>query len=200
MRRLIWASNKNEDDVSKEERSSSSSVKSVSNRIYFFAEVKSETILQLNEEITDMRDQHQCESITRRISALPIYLHINSDGGDVFDGISGMDTILRCDVPVYSVIDGIAASAATFLSVVANKRLITPHSYILIHQLSSVMWGNYQAHKDHMENLDELMKTIKGIYLEYTKIPEEELESLLKRDLYLNADKALKYGLVDEIF
>ena len=48
-------------------------------------------------------------------------------------------------------------------------------------------------------NMDLIMKVVKGIYLKHTKFTEDELNTLLKRDLYLNAEDAIKYGLADEI-
>ena len=44
------------------------------------------------------------------------------------------------------------------------------------------------------------MEKIKDIYIEHAEIPKKELSELLKHDLWLNADKCLKYGLVDEIW
>ena len=73
------------------------------------------------------------------------------------------------------------------------------HSFMLIHQLSSVMWGKYEDLKDDMKNNDLLMKTIKDIYVEHTKIPKRQLNKILKHDLWWDAETCLKYGLVDEI-
>jgi len=47
--------------------------------------------------------------------------------------------------------------------------------------------------------MDLIMKVVKDIYLKHTKFTEDELNTLLKRDIYLNADDAIKYGLADEI-
>jgi ATP-dependent protease ClpP protease subunit len=96
---------------------------------------------------------------------------------------------MKSEVPVVSVIEGCAASAATIMSVVASHRQINKHAYMLIHQLSSGMWGKYHEQKDTMENNDRLMK----------KIPKKELNNLLKHDLWWDAETCLKYGLVDEI-
>jgi len=126
-------------------------------------------------------------------------LHINSYGGSVFAGFSSVDYIIGSKVPVVSVIDGCAASAATIMSVVADHRQINKHAYMLIHQLSSGMWGKYQDMKDDMENSDRLMKMIIDIYEEHTKIPKKELNKILKHDLWWDAETCLKYGLVDEI-
>ena len=70
---------------------------------------------------------------------------------------------------------------------------------MLIHQLSSGMWGNYESLKDDMENCDLLMETIRTIYTEHTKIPKKTLNQILKRDLWFDAETCLKYGLIDEI-
>ena len=50
-----------------------------------------------------------------------------------------------------------------------------------------------------MENCDILMETIRDIYNKHTKIPKKQLNDLLKRDLWFDAETCLKYGLVDEI-
>jgi ATP-dependent protease ClpP protease subunit len=110
-----------------------------------------------------------------------------------------MDHIIKCKIPIYTVVDGICASAATFLTVVGKRRFINPHSFMLIHQLSSGFWGNYSEFRDHQRNLDLLMSTITGVYRKYTKLPETKLKSLMKHDLLLDAKQCLKYGLVDEI-
>jgi ATP-dependent protease ClpP protease subunit len=70
---------------------------------------------------------------------------------------------------------------------------------MLVHQLSGVMWGKYAAMRDDMENSKMLMKKIKNIYREYTKIPEHKMNDILKHDLWWDAEKCLEYGLVDEI-
>ena len=110
-----------------------------------------------------------------------------------------MDEILHCEVDVHTVVDGCCASAATFLSVVGRKRYINQHAFMLIHQLSSFIWGKYEEFKDELENLNRLMDTIKAIYNAYTEVPSEKLDEILKHDLWFDAETCLKYGMVDEI-
>jgi ATP-dependent Clp protease protease subunit len=69
----------------------------------------------------------------------------------------------------------------------------------LIHQLSSGFWGKFSEIEDEMKNLKKLTKMIKEVYLENTKITKKQLDKMLKHDLWLNAEEALEYGLVDEI-
>ena len=61
------------------------------------------------------------------------------------------------------------------------------------------MWGKYEEFKDEMENLDMLMDRIKQIYQKHTTIPKTPLANILKRDIWLDAQKCIKWGLVDEI-
>jgi len=176
-----------------------SKIETKNNRIYFYTEVTRGKNLTLNMKLKDIANDALARGTVLNTDPGKIYLHINSYGGSVFAGFSSVDYIIGSKVPVVSVIDGCAASAATIMSVVADHRQINKHAYMLIHQLSSGMWGKYQDMKDDMENSDRLMKMIIDIYEEHTKIPKKELNKILKHDLWWDAETCLKYGLVDEI-
>jgi ATP-dependent Clp endopeptidase proteolytic subunit ClpP len=172
------------------------------NRIYFYSEIERTSILRLNKKLRDFSNEHIAAKLNRSlVEPDPIFLHLNSYGGSVFAGIAGMDQIIttKKSVDVITVVDGCCASAATFLSVVGTKRQINRHSYMLIHQLSSAMWGKYSEFQDEMQNLDNLMAMIRNVYAEYTKIPKKKLDEILKHDIWFDAEKCLEYGLVDEI-
>ena len=174
-------------------------IETKSNRIYYYTEVSRGKNLELNMKIKELSGDLIDRGRKLQVDPGRIYLHINSYGGSVFAGFSSVDYIRNSEVPITSIIDGCAASAATIMSVTANHRQINKHAYMLIHQLSSGMWGKYQEQKDTMENNDRLMKMIIEIYEEHTKMPKKELNKLLKHDLWWDADTCLKYGLVDEI-
>jgi len=174
-------------------------VSAIGNTIYFYSEVTRTKILELNRSIVKMGNQFRTSSDLLGNDPAHIKLHINSYGGSVFAGFSAVDYIRNSKVPVTSIIDGCAASAATIMSVVAQERLMHEHSFMLIHQLSSMMWGKYAALKDDMINNDLLMVKIKGIYAQHTKIPKKELDKLLSHDLWWDAKKCLRYGMIDGI-
>jgi ATP-dependent Clp endopeptidase proteolytic subunit ClpP len=169
------------------------------NKIYFYAGVNRESAAELNKKIGELQVKSFTMANNLDIEPYPIHLHINSGGGSIISGIASMDTILSCKVPVYTYVDGFAASAATFLTIVGNKRFISRHSYMLIHQLTSNFWGKYSEFQDAKQNLDLLMDTIKNVYKKYTKVPVRKLNEILKHDLMWDAKTCLKYGLVDEI-
>ena len=181
------------------EDSKVSFVETVENRVYFYSRIETEKILQLNRNIRNMGINLQREAANQERQPANIFLHIQSYGGSVFAGMAGMDEIIKSIVPVYTIVDGCCASAATFLSICGKKRFINQHAYMLIHQLSSIIWGKYEEFKDEMQNLDKIMEMIKQIYAEYTSIPVKKLEEILKHDLWFDANECLKYNLVDEI-
>jgi len=171
----------------------------VDNHIYFYSHIGTSEVLQLNRRLRELNNELLRSAGLQDREPASIFLHINSFGGSIFDGLAAMDTILGCGVPVVTIIDGACASAATFLSVVGARRLIPRHGFMLIHQLSAMTWGKYRELQDDNINFNKLMDTIKSIYAEYTKIPEEKLMEILEHDLWFDANKCLEYGLIDEI-
>ena len=169
------------------------------NKIYYYSGVNRDSAVELNKKIGELETKSLTLSKTLGILPPPIKLFINSGGGSVTAGISSMDTILRCQVPIETYVDGFSASAATFLTVVGKKRYMSRNSYMLVHQLSSSFWGTYANFEDEKQNLDLMMKTVKDVYKKYTKLPMKKLDEILKHDLLWDADTCLQYGMIDEI-
>jgi ATP-dependent protease ClpP protease subunit len=170
------------------------------NKIYFYSDVNRESVLGLNRQIDELTKQMKIVQLTYNLPNPPrLEIHICSDGGDIFAGMAAVDKIINNSIPVDTYCEGIVASAATFISAVGHKRYINKSSCMLIHQVSSGLWGNYMQFKDEIKNLELLMVLIKDVYLKKTKFSDKELEELLSHDLCLNASKCLDYGLVDKI-
>ena len=172
------------------------------NHIYFYCSVNKKNILKLITAIKDVTRRLRIMKIEYNVENLKINLHINSFGGSVFAALSAIDTIINNEIPIVSIVEGGAASAATLISVVCHERKITQHSFMLVHQLSRGFWGKMAEIKDEFQNLKKLMKTLSKIYKEHTKIDdsnETTLKDLLKRDLWLSSKECSKYGMVDEI-
>ena len=175
-------------------------VEFANNNIFFYSAVTRPKILKLNKAIMNLNNNLKSRQIAYGINEpAPIRIHINSYGGSVFAGLSAVDYIKSSNVPVESIIEGCAASAATLMSVVAQHRTMRKSSCMLVHQLSGIMWGKFQEMQDDMQNSEMLMKKIKSIYEEHTKIPKKKLDEILKHDIWWDADQCLEYGLVDEI-
>jgi ATP-dependent Clp protease protease subunit len=170
------------------------------NHIYFNSDVTKKSIFDLCQALNSVALDNIVTATQFNIEPIPIYLHINSNGGSVFAAFTAIDNIMNCKVPVYTIIEGASASAATIMSVVGKKRYIRPNSYMLIHELRSGCWGRMSEMEDEMENNKKLMKRIKKIYKEHTTIPHEEMKEILKHDMWWDAEKCLEMGLVDELW
>lgn len=180
-----------------------SKVESIGNHIWFNDDVSNESISKLIKVINARNfafEQKQRDIFFGKLEPKPIYLHINSDGGTIYEGMAAVDCIRNSKIPIYTIIEGRAASAATFLSIAGKKRYITENSFLLIHQLSSQMWGKMSELEDEHQNNKFFMEKIYSIYSKYTTVPKKELKTIMKRDIWWDSNKALKYGFVDAIF
>lgn len=170
------------------------------NQIFFYDDVTKSSIYNLNRQLDIAAKSVQVLKISYNLkSTPPIELYVGSDGGEVFSAFSAVDRIIASPVEIHTYVEGMAASAATLLSVCAHKRYIRKNSFMLIHEVRGGLWGPFEEIKEEVKNLELIMSYIKSIYLKHTKFTEDELEDILKQDLYLDANECLKYGLVDEI-
>jgi ATP-dependent protease ClpP protease subunit len=173
------------------------------NRIYFYGEVTKESILTLNKQLDETARNLRVFQVNYDVPVPPpIRLYIQSEGGDLIAALSTLgriDELKNKGMEVHTIVEGIAASAATLISIGGSKRYIRRHATMLIHQLRSGFWGTYAEFQDETENVALLMKEMRNIYSHYTKCKGKILDGILKRDLYLSADECLKMGLADEI-
>jgi ATP-dependent protease ClpP protease subunit len=187
---------KNGDESDSDE---SSEIYRENNHIYFYSEVDRKSIQSLIKLIREAEEY--CYTTAFKLSIdVPIFLHISSLGGYIYDALNAIDAIQRCRIPIYSIVEGSVASAGTLISVVCKKRFICPNAYMLIHQLSSEVFGKMNEITDEYANLSELMIVLKNIYTEHADFSKRKLDKLLKHDLYLNTHKIFKYKLADELY
>jgi ATP-dependent protease ClpP protease subunit len=178
-----------------------SNIYSDANHIYFNDEINDETCFNLCKELrTVYNDIREISNIYYNVNSIPIYLHITTNGGNIFSAFSVIDCINSLNIEVYSIVDGYVASAGTLISVACAKRYIMPNAYMLIHQLSSEIWGKMNEIEDEYSNLKKIMDHIIKHYIQKTKIKKKDLEKILKKDINWNANEALEKGLVDEIW
>lgn len=176
-----------------------------SNNIFLYDTITEHSVLKIRKAIDKKVVAHRRFLVENDLDVellenhLHINLHINSYGGSVSDAFNLHDYIKSCPIPIYTYIEGVAASAATIISVAGKKKFMTPNSVLMIHQLSSWFGGKYEEFNDEKANLDLYMIIIKKIYIEHTKLTMKKLNALLKRDIYLSTEKCLEYGFVDEI-
>jgi ATP-dependent protease ClpP protease subunit len=177
-------------------------VETVDNHVYFYADVDSDRCLALIRTIRETDASLRTEYLSRGLEGMPstpIWLHIHSYGGDLFTGFSIADQIAMIKTPIYSIVEGICASAATLISMSCTKRYILPSSFMLIHQLSGFKWGTHEQFKDEMTLQNKAMDRLVEFYAKHSQVSETEIRTMLQRDFWMDADTCIKNGFVDEI-
>jgi ATP-dependent protease ClpP protease subunit len=179
-------------------------VTSKDNHIFFYASVTKKSVYALNNEIMTMNrsfeEFERTHPMIRGIKPRPIILHINSYGGSVFAAFAAIDFIQQSKIPIYTVVEGATASAGTLMSVVGKKRFIRPTGSMLIHQLSTWFGGKMNEIEDEYKNLEQMMNTIRDIYVKHTKMTETQLKEFLAHDVWWMSAKCIELGLVDGVW
>lgn len=174
-------------------------VKVIGNEILFYADVDRENALDFVEKFKKL----EIDLLKKKAELVgyepSIRIHIMSDGGDIFAGMTLMNTLETSRVKVITIAQGSCCSAATFMLLGGSERRMGRNAYVLIHQISTEMWGNFQELKHELKSTDKFMKMLKKMYLEKTEIPEKKFKRLMRKDIYLSPSDCLKYKIVDAV-
>lgn len=131
----------------------------------------------------------------------PIKLYINSYGGSVYDMWGLIDIILNSKTPIYTYCTGYAMSAAFNIFLAGHKRFCHKHSTFMYHQMSCWRSGKYQDLVEDREEMDWLNKKNEEYVIDRTNLTKDYIKEIRekKNDFYIHSDKAVKYGIVDEV-
>ena len=130
-----------------------------------------------------------------------IQIYINSPGGSVSAGFAIYDTMQYIKPDVSTICVGLAASMGAFLLAAGTKgkRYALPNADIMIHQPLGGTQGQAEDIRIQAEKILEIRKRINKILSEKTGQDIEVINRDTDRDYYLNAEEAVKYGLIDKV-
>ena len=127
----------------------------------------------------------------------PLEVHINSGGGDVFDGIAIANSIRAHKGPVTTVVDGIAASIASVIAQAGQERVMRPGSMMMIHDAFGMTVGNAAEMAKMAETLDQVSGNIAAIYADRCGGTPDTWRGAMKDESWYTADEAVAAGLAD---
>ncbi|MEU0411718.1 head maturation protease, ClpP-related [Streptomyces griseorubiginosus] len=133
------------------------------------------------------------------VTAQQIALHINSPGGDVFDGLAILNALRQHPANVSVTIDGLAASAASFIAMAGDTVRIAPQAMVMIHDASGVVVGNAEDMLDMADLLDKTSNNIAAVYAQRAGGTVEDWRAAMKAETWYSDQEAVDAGLVDEI-
>ncbi len=130
-----------------------------------------------------------------------IALYINSPGGVITAGMAIYDTMQLITSPVSTIVVGQAASMGAVLLTAGEKgkRFALPHSRILIHQPLGGVQGQASDIEIHAKEILTMKESLNGILAHHTGQPLDKIKHDTERDYFMDAEAALKYGLIDHI-
>ena len=129
-----------------------------------------------------------------------ITVHIKSNGGSVYDGLHLYDDLTSVKAPLVTIGHGIVASAATFPFLAGDERILQPHSWFLIHEISSAEWGKISEQEDSLNQQKKMLKQVIAIYEKHSNMTARQIKAKMDRkEWWLSAEEAVNYGLADRI-
>ncbi|MDR1215728.1 MAG: ATP-dependent Clp protease proteolytic subunit [Treponema sp.] len=131
----------------------------------------------------------------------PIKIFIDSPGGDADAGYAIFDMIRFVSPPIWTIGMGLVASAAAIIALGSPKerRIGLPNSHYLIHQPLSGIRGVATDIEIHARELEKLRAKINRLIADETDVAFEQVEKDTDRDYWMNADEAVKYGLISRV-
>ena len=128
-----------------------------------------------------------------------VNVHINTYGGDVFEGISIFNVLRASEKKIVTIVDGIAASAGSLIFLAGDQKKMPDNTQLMIHN----PWTYASGNANDLEKVVDMLRTTESAmtktYMESFVGTEEEIKELLDSEKFMTAEEAKTFGFVDEI-
>jgi ATP-dependent Clp protease, protease subunit len=128
-----------------------------------------------------------------------IDVRINSEGGNVFDGKAIYALLVENKATINVKIDGLAASAASFIAMAGNKIEISEGAFVMIHDAYGVSFGRAEEMRAYADLLDTVNSTIRDVYVSRTKQSDKQINTWMKDETWFTAKDAVANGFADSM-
>ena len=132
-------------------------------------------------------------------AATPIELRLNSPGGSVFDAVAIYNALKRHDGSVTVTVDGIAASAASYVAMAGDAVVMPENAFLMIHDPSGLAIGTAADMRAMADALDKIGASLVRGYAAKSGKPEEEIAALMAAETWFDAAEALAAGFADRL-
>jgi ATP-dependent Clp protease protease subunit len=139
------------------------------------------------------------DALAEADGAKTINIRINSPGGAVYDAKAIYAALMRHPAHKVAHIDGLAASAATFIAMAADKIITAPEATWFVHNAQGVAMGDAAVMRETAELLDMESDNIRAIYAKRTGQSDADLRAWMDAETFMNAAEAKVRGFTDEI-
>lgn len=133
------------------------------------------------------------------ITAPTIHLRVNSPGGSVFAARAMEQAIRQHKSQVIAHVDGLAASAASFLIMAADEVRMAPGSFLMIHKAWTMAFGNADDLRKESDLLDQIDASLVKTYAARTGQTPEDIASWMAAETWIEADRAVELGFASAV-
>lgn len=135
-------------------------------------------------------------------SVTTIRVHINSPGGDVFAAVNIANALREQQTSkgrtVETIVDGLAASAASIIMMAGSKITIADNGMVMVHNPWSVAVGNAAEMRKSADTLDAIRNTIVATYKWHSSLDDEAIVALMDNETWMDADEAIANGFATD--
>lgn len=135
----------------------------------------------------------------RAIGAKPVEIHINSFGGDMFEGIAIYNVLREHPYDVTIKVMGVAASAASIITMAGNDVQIGAGSFIMIHNCSVMGGGNRNDFLELATFLEPFDRAMADVYAERTGLEAKAISKMMDDEIWLSGSVAIAKGFADTL-
>lgn len=135
----------------------------------------------------------------RALDVAELEVYINSPGGDVWDGIAIRNAIRQHPAHVTTHVDGIAASAASFIAVAGDDVIMGDNAQLMIHDAWTIMLGNADDMREAADTLDLISQNIADMYARKAGGDTADWRALMKAETWYSDREAVDAGLADRV-
>lgn len=134
-----------------------------------------------------------------QLNVASIDVHLNSPGGEIFDGMAIYEALRAHPAQVTTYIDSLAASIASVIAMAGDRIVIAPYGEMMIHDGSGLCIGNAADMLEMAELLDRQSNKIASVYADRAGGTVEEWRTLMTAETWFSAAEAVAAGLADEV-
>lgn len=139
------------------------------------------------------------ETLDQVADANEIRLHINSPGGEVWEGIAILNALRNHPARVVAVVDGLAASAASFIASGADEVVMGRNTELMIHDAWGLGIGPAADMRDLADRLDKISDNIASVYAAKAGGTVPSWRAAMLAETWYSADEAVAAGLADRV-
>lgn len=156
-------------------------------------------ILIYDEIGTEGRSAREMIAQLKEINPIVLTLRINSQGGDVFEGLAVYNYIKSLGINTTVYIDGLCASAASIIAMCGNKIIMPANALMMIHNPWGYVQGDSEEMRDMAGVLDKIRESCANIYASRTGLSHDEIIAMMDAETWLNGLEAKEKGFADEV-